>query len=202
MARVQAPGFRSVDPGARPWTLFDILIDVITAPYDGINWLADRLFLAMSALFERFGVPIVFVSALAEALVGVGVVYPGVLLLFLAGAYTAERGDALPLVFAAAVAGTIIGDTVSYGIGRWGRRWLVRGRLRGPLLMGEELVRGADALADPVLPPAQPEPGGGSVRLRRAAPAAASLAPARLHGRRESRTPSGWGAERRSGGRC
>lgn len=96
----------------------------------------------MSELFQRFGVPIVFLSALAEALVGVGVVYPGIVLMFLAGAYTAEQGGGLPLVFAAAVAGTIIGDTVSYGVGRWGRRWLVLGRLRGPLLMGEELMRG------------------------------------------------------------
>lgn len=120
----------------------DLLLDALTAPYDGLNWLADQVFLALSSLFLRFGVPIVFVSALAEATVGVGVVFPGVVLIFLAGAYTAEQGGSLPLVFVAAFIGTVLGDTLSYGIGRWGRRWLGGGRLGGALGVGESLVRG------------------------------------------------------------
>ena len=86
--------------------------------------------------------PIVFFAALAEATVGVGVVFPGVVLMFLAGAYTVEQGGALPLVFVIAVAGTLIGDTVSYGLGRWGSRWVVGSRFRAMLEVGQTLIHG------------------------------------------------------------
>ena len=46
---------------------------MLRAPYDGWNWLADELFLAMSSAFLRFGIPIVFVAALTEATIGLGV---------------------------------------------------------------------------------------------------------------------------------
>ena len=43
------------------------LIDLLTAPYDFVNWVADQLFLLLAALFVRYGVPVVFLAALAEA---------------------------------------------------------------------------------------------------------------------------------------
>ena len=131
-----------VNAGQHERTAAVDIIDIVTAPYDAINWVADRLFLAMNALYERFGVPIVFVSGLAEATVGVGVVFPGVLLMFLAGAYTAGDNGTLVLVLIAAVAGTGIGDTVSYGLGRWGSRWVERSRFSVSLRLGEALVSG------------------------------------------------------------
>ena len=123
-----------------PLDLLDLLSDVARAPYDGWNWLADEIFLALSSLFARYGAPIVFVAALAEATVVVGVVFPGVVLMFLAAAYTAEQGGSLELVFVLAVFGTIIGDTVSYGLGRWGSRWLSQSRFRNSLRLGEALT--------------------------------------------------------------
>ena len=86
--------------------------------------------------------PIVFVAALSEATVGVGIVFPGVILMFLAAAYTAEQGGSLPPVFIAAVAGTVMGDTLSYGLGRWGSRWLSSTRFGSTLQIGQELARG------------------------------------------------------------
>ncbi len=86
--------------------------------------------------------PIVFFAALAEATVGVGVVVPGVVLMFLAGAYTAEQGGVLPFVFVIAVAGTLIGDMVSYGLGRWGSRRVAGSRFRATLEMGQALISG------------------------------------------------------------
>ena len=121
---------------------FDLLIDVLRAPYDGWNWLADEVFLALRSLFLRFGVPIVFFSALAEATVGVGVVFPGVILMFLAGAYTAEDGGSLALVFVMALVGTVIGDAISYALGRWRSERLAAGRLGGMLRAGQDLVGG------------------------------------------------------------
>jgi membrane protein DedA with SNARE-associated domain len=114
---------------------------VVKAPYDGWNWLVDELFLAMSAAFLRYGVPIVFAAALTEATIGLGVIFPGVLVMFLAGAYTGEQGDSLSLVLVVAVVGTIIGDTVSYGLGRWASSWMRR-RFGTTLRMGEALISG------------------------------------------------------------
>ena len=100
------------------------------------------MFLALSSLYLRFGVPIVFVAALSEATVGLGIVFPGVVVMFLAGAYTADQGGSLALVFAVAVAGTVIGDSVSYGLGRWGSGWLLGSRLGSSLALGAALIGG------------------------------------------------------------
>ncbi|MFN8639454.1 MAG: hypothetical protein U0360_08340 [Dehalococcoidia bacterium] len=54
------------------------------APYYFLNWVADRVFLAMQALYDAYGLPIVLVAALAEATVGAGAVFPGQILMFLA----------------------------------------------------------------------------------------------------------------------
>ena len=115
---------------------------MVTAPYDALNWIADQLFIFMNALYERYGVPIVFVAGVAEATVGVGVVFPGVLLMFLAGAYTADQTGVLGLVFLSAVAGTMLGDTISYGLGRWGSRWVAGSRFAASLALGRALVSG------------------------------------------------------------
>ena len=121
--------------------VFDLLLDVLRAPYDGWNWLADELFLAMSSAFLRWGVPIVFFAALTEATIGLGVVFPGVVVMFLAGAYTGDQDGSLSLAFGVAVLGTIIGDTVSYGLGRWASNWMRR-RFGTTLRMGEALIEG------------------------------------------------------------
>lgn len=107
-----------------------------------MNWFADRLFLVLSALFMRYGVPVVFLAALTEATVGLGVVVPGIVMIFLAGAYAREEAVSLPLMYAVANVGTLLGDVISYGLGRWGGRWLRSTRLSGALRLGEALVSG------------------------------------------------------------
>jgi membrane protein DedA with SNARE-associated domain len=100
------------------------------------------MFLLLRDLFERFGVPIVFLAALSEATVGLGLVVPGVLLIFVAGVYAEDTGSSLAWMLAVATAGTIIGDTVSYALGRWGGRRLEGTRFASALRMGEVLVSG------------------------------------------------------------
>lgn len=116
--------------------------DWLTAPYDSVNWLADQLFLMMRGLYDRFGIPIVFASALAEATVGLGAVFPGQILMFLAGAYTGVDFDRLLLVYLASIGGTIIGDTWSYGLGRWGGHAAEGTRLGPSLRLGRALMTG------------------------------------------------------------
>ena len=108
-----------------------------------MNWVADELFVLLSDLFARYGVPIVFLAALTEATVGLGVLVPGVILIFLAGAYASEEGDPLLLMLVVSVLGTILGDTFSYFLGRWGAERLSGHRRLGPMLrLGETLVEG------------------------------------------------------------
>jgi membrane-associated protein len=115
----------------------------VTAPYDAVNWLADRIFVLLADLFRDFGTPIVFLAALAEATVGLGVVVPGVVLIFLAGAYAAEEGQSIPLMLAVAAAGTMLGDTISYAAGRFGSARLGGTRVGPALRYGEAVVRDA-----------------------------------------------------------
>ena len=112
----------------------------MSAPFDGLNWLTDQIFLFLNDLFDRFGTPIVFVAALIEATVGLGVVFPGVALMFLGGAYSADDRSTLGLVLVLAISGTIIGDTISYSAGRWGSRFLEGTKLGPALRLGEALI--------------------------------------------------------------
>lgn len=116
--------------------------DILRAPYDGYNWVADVLFLALNGLFDRFGAPIVFFAALAETTVGLGVVFPGVVLMFLGGANAGNSASGFAGTYLMAVGGTALGDTISYGLGRWGGAWLLNTRLGPSLRMGAEVMRG------------------------------------------------------------
>ena len=122
--------------------ILDILIDIVTAPFDGLNRLTDQVFLALNDLFDQYGTPIVFFSGLAEATVGVGLVFPGVIIMFLGGAYAAEGGASLPVVLLAATAGTALGDVLSYSLGRWGSGWMLSTRLGPSLRLGSQLIEG------------------------------------------------------------
>ena len=120
----------------------DFLIDVLVAPYDFVNWLADQAFLAMKALYDQFGAPMVFFAGLIEATVGLGVVFPGVVLIFFGGAFAGEQDTPIALILALAVAGTILGDTLSYTLGRWGSARLENSRFGPQLRLGREVIGG------------------------------------------------------------
>ncbi len=96
----------------------------------------------MKELFDRFGAPVVFFSALAEATVGLGLIYPGIILIFLGGAFADEQGTPVIWIFALAIAGTIIGDTLSYGLGRWGGSWIEGTRFGPQLRVGRAIIGG------------------------------------------------------------
>ena len=86
--------------------------------------------------------PIVFVAALVEATVGLGVVFPGLVLLFLGGAFARGDGSDLVLVLSLGITGTVIGDTISYALGRFGSGWVERSRFGNIVLLGSVLMSG------------------------------------------------------------
>lgn len=110
--------------------------------FDHFSWLTRQALKITKELFESYGYLTVFLAPLLENTIFLGALIPGVLVMMLAG-LSAHDGLidiwwAIPL----AIAGAWIGDTISYGIGRFG--WqrlgpesrLVRWseRMRGPLL--------------------------------------------------------------------
>lgn len=107
-----------------------------------MNWVTDQVFLVLNSLFLSYGVPIVFLAALSEATVGLGLIVPGIIMIFLAGAYAHEQQSGLAMLFFVASLGTVLGDTLSYGLGRWGGNRLRGTRLGPALRMGEALVSG------------------------------------------------------------
>ena len=81
-----------------------------------LRWAADTV----QELFEDYGYWVVFFGTLSENTLLVGLIVPGALVVLLAGLAahdgTISWQEAIPL----GIAGTIIGDTISYFIGRYG----------------------------------------------------------------------------------
>lgn len=96
------------------------------APQRLSEWTLRKL----EQLFVHYGYYVVFFGVLMENAMFLGLLVPGSIILILAG-LAAENGSInLPLVVALGIAGTIIGDTTSYFIGRMGwSRFLERGSI-------------------------------------------------------------------------
>ena len=103
--------------------------------------LAEELAEITRNLFESYGYWVVFFGTLLENTLFLGLLVPGVLVIFLAGLEAEEGVLALPLVLALGIAGTVLGDTISYTVGRlfWRR-----------LLRSEQAARWAERLREPI----------------------------------------------------
>ncbi|MBF6600419.1 MAG: DedA family protein [Dehalococcoidia bacterium] len=97
------------------------------SPFQGLNeylnvfqrlseWILGRL----QALFKDYGYYVVFFGVLAENSVLLGLLVPGTIVLILAGLSAQNGSINLPLVIALGVAAALLGDTISYQIGRMG----------------------------------------------------------------------------------
>ena len=133
------PGQRRSQPAR---STLDGFFHLLGAPLDLLGWLTDQIFLTVNVLFDRVGLPIVFASGLAEATVGVGVVFPGVIIMFLGGAHAAGEPLGLAAVWLVASGGTVLGDTISYGLGRWGGRYLAGSRFAPSMRLGAAIMEG------------------------------------------------------------
>jgi len=80
------------------------------------EWLLGRV----EHLFKDYGYYVVFFGVLAENSMFLGFLVPGTIILMLAG-LSAENGSiSLPIVIALGIAAALIGDTISYQVGRMG----------------------------------------------------------------------------------
>jgi membrane protein DedA with SNARE-associated domain len=114
---------------------FEPLNEYLTVFSRFSEWLLRRL----QELFRDYGYYVVFFGVLAENTLLLGLLVPGAIILILAG-LSAQNGDiSLPIVLALAVLATIIGDTLSYVIGRLGWTKAIQ---RGAMADMLERVRG------------------------------------------------------------
>ena len=101
------------------------------------------MFSTAYGLFTQFGAPIVFIAALIESTLGLGMVFPGQQIISLGGAASA-KGDAgnVVVMLLYATAGTILGDVISYVVGRrWSER-LFASRFAQSLRVASSMMEG------------------------------------------------------------
>lgn len=88
--------------------------------YRGYSWLIRQGAESVQSLFERYGYWVLFLGILAENTLLLGALIPGLLLVVLAGLAAHDGTISLPLAALLGIAGTVIGDTISYCLGRFG----------------------------------------------------------------------------------
>ncbi len=81
-----------------------------------LRWAADTV----QSLFEDYGNWVVFFGTLSENTLLLGLIVPGALVVLLAGLAAHDGTISWPQAIAFGIAGTIIGDTISYFLGRYG----------------------------------------------------------------------------------
>jgi membrane protein DedA with SNARE-associated domain len=81
-----------------------------------LRWAADTV----QSLFEDYGYWVVFFGTLFENTLLVGLIVPGALVVLLAGLAAHDGTISWPEAIALGIAGTILGDTISYFLGRYG----------------------------------------------------------------------------------
>ena len=134
------------------WLVLTITLALIAlprlSPFEGLNEylnvfqrLSEWTLETLQRLFKDYGYYVVFLGVLAENSMFLGLLVPGAIIIILGG-LSAENGDInFWFVVGLAIIATIIGDTISYFIGRMGwTKALERGsfgemlnKVRGPM---------------------------------------------------------------------
>ena len=103
--------------------LADILDWVVEVPrqiFHGYSSLVRSGADAAHTLFEKYGYWVLFFGTLCENTLLIGLIVPGALVVILAGLAAEEGSISVPIAVVIAWAGTMIGDTLSYCLGRFG----------------------------------------------------------------------------------
>ena len=84
----------------------------------------------MQSAYATWGYPIVFLGAMLENTILLGFLLPGGTLVVLGAAYAQNGSMELPLVAVLAWAGTVLGASLDFALGRFGLRSRLAGRAR------------------------------------------------------------------------
>ncbi len=110
--------------------------------FGSFSWLTEQAIRITKDLFESYGLLTVFLAPLLENTLFLGALIPGTLVMLLAGLAANDGLISFWPAVLLGIVGAIIGDTISYGMGRYGWRWL------GP---ESRLVRYAEDMREPLL---------------------------------------------------
>ena len=106
------------------------------------GWFTEQAIRIASELFERWGYPTVFLAPMLENTLFIGAIIPGTLVMLLAGLAVNDGNILYWWAIPLATAGAIIGDTISYSMGRFGAK-----RLR----QESRFVRWAEDMREPLM---------------------------------------------------
>jgi len=120
------------------------------SPFDSLNYylsffqrLSEWSIRRLERLFGDYGYYVVFLGVLLENSMFLGLLVPGAVVMILAGLAAENGAINIWLVLALGIAATIMGDTISYSVGRLGwTRALERGSFAG---MMEKARRGMES---------------------------------------------------------
>ena len=87
--------------------------------FDSFNWVTEQAVRLARELFESYGELTVFLGPLLENTLFIGAIIPGTLVMLLAGVAVKDGFLDLYIAIPLGIAGAIIGDTISYGMGRY-----------------------------------------------------------------------------------
>jgi membrane protein DedA with SNARE-associated domain len=110
--------------------------------FESFSWLTKQALSLTHDLFESYGYLTVFLAPMLENTLFIGALIPGTIVMLIAGISAQDGLVSIWIAIPLAVAGAIIGDTISYWMGRFGA-----GRL-GP---ETRLVKFADRMREPLL---------------------------------------------------
>ncbi|MPZ49347.1 MAG: hypothetical protein GEU75_08635 [Dehalococcoidia bacterium] len=100
--------------------VFDWLLGLPETVFHGysslIRWGVD----SARSLFESYGYWVIFLGTLFENTLFLGLIVPGALVLIIAGLAAHDGAISVPYAIGLGIAGTVIGDTISYCLGRFG----------------------------------------------------------------------------------
>lgn len=96
--------------------LVELPVEIFQAYSSLLRWAAD----SVQDLFETYGYWVVFFGTLSENTLLVGLIVPGAIVVILSGIAAHDGTISIPLSILLGICGTILGDTISYFLGRYG----------------------------------------------------------------------------------
>jgi membrane protein DedA with SNARE-associated domain len=106
--------------------ILDSLLELPETVFHGYSSLIRSAADAAQDLFESYGYWVIFFGTLFENTLLLGLIIPGALVLIIAGLAAHDGAISVPYAILLGVLGTVIGDTISYCLGRFG--WTRFGR--------------------------------------------------------------------------
>lgn len=86
----------------------------------------EKIYQLLETFLRDYGYWVIFFGILLESIIYVGIVIPGTLIAVLAGFYAQQGAFSLPIAIILTIIGAIIGDNISYLVGKYGWNRIIK----------------------------------------------------------------------------